>query len=271
LNIEIPKFTIVTSTYNSSISLLETANSIRNQKYSNIQWIVIDGFSKDNTLEIIDNNADIIDKWVSEKDKGIYDAWNKATKFISGDWVIYLGAGDIFHDENTLQDLTVIFPKNYLEYDILYCNVFVTDKYNKIRYLSRKPNLNYFEHGRIALPNHQGVLHSRKCFTNGYAFDPTMKIAGDSKFLMGILKFGKIKHIDFTLTHMKDDGVSNNVKNILIARKEINTMCKELNYNIPFRYKISAFLNDYMLITFNLVLPKILKNFIRIKNDFRRL
>ena len=251
------KFTIITSTYNSSYSLLETATSIRNQTYNNIEWIIIDGLSSDNTLEIINKNLDIINKFISEKDKSIYDAWNKATKFITGDWVIYLGAGDIFHNENTLKNLISHFPKSYTSYDLLYCNVFITNKFNEIRYLSRKISLNYFEHGRIALPNHQGVLHSKKCFTKGIVFDPNMKIAGDSKFLMEILKSGNIKHIDYTLTHMKDDGVSNNFKNVLIARKEINQICKELNYYIPLRYKITAYLNDYFLITYNLIFPKI--------------
>jgi glycosyltransferase involved in cell wall biosynthesis len=264
------KFTIITSTYNSSYSLLETAISIRNQKYSNIEWIIIDGLSTDNTLEIINNNLDIINKYISEKDKGIYDAWNKATKYITGDWVLYLGAGDIFHNENTLQNLIPFLPKNHSSYDLLYCNVFVTNKYNEIRYLSRKINLNYYEHGRIALPNHQGVLHSKNCYSKGIKFDSKMKIAGDSKFLMEILKSGIIKHIDYTLTHMKDDGVSNNFKNVLTARKEINLICKELNYKIPLRYQISAFTNDYFLILYNLILPKILiKHFRKIIDSIK--
>jgi glycosyltransferase involved in cell wall biosynthesis len=260
-----PLISIITSTYNCSEALLETLNSIKNQTYINIQWIVVDGLSTDGTISIIKNNLDIINKCVIEKDNGIYDAWNKAIKYIKGDWVLFLGAGDIFHSPDSLNILVLNFPQFIYKYDLLYCNVFITKKNGDIRYLCRKINLNYFENGRIALPNHQGVLHSNKCFKDDNPFDSKLKIAGDSKFLMQILKKGEIKHIDYTLTHMKDDGVSNNFKNILIARKEINQICKELNYNIPLKYKITAYLNDYFLILYNLILPKILiKQFRRI-------
>lgn len=263
-------FTIITSTYNCADSLSETALSIRSQTYKNFQWIVIDGLSTDGTFNVIYNNKDIINDWVSEKDKGIYDAWNKAIKFIKGDWILFLGAGDIFHDNNSLQNLSSNLLKNIVDYDLLYCNVYITNKNGVIRYLSRKCNLNYYEHGRIALPNHQGVLHSKKCFENGNTFDSELKIAGDSKFLMKILKNGKIKHIDITLTHMKDDGVSNNIKNILVARSEINTMCNDLDYKIPLTHKFIVFAFDYFLIFYNVLFPKYFIKIIRNKYDSLR-
>lgn len=249
-----PLITIITSTFNCAESLVKTANSIRSQVYKSIEWIVIDGGSTDFTVEIINQNLDLISYWKSEKDFGIYDAWNKATEHINGDWVIFLGAGDVFNDSFSLNEAIKYFPTED-NVDLIYCNVFITDKDGIKRYLSRKPVLNYWENGRIALPNHQGVFHARRHFKNEFTFDSTLKIAGDSKFLMSILKTGSAKHIDLTLSQMQDDGVSNNVDNILIARSEINRICIELGYNVPFLHKISAIIKDYLLILFNVILP----------------
>lgn len=247
----LPKISIVTATYNCAIELEKTANSIRCQTFKNIEWIVVDGASTDLTINVIKNNLDIISNWHSEIDKGIYDAWNKASKYISGEWVIFLGAGDVFNDYNSLKIFCEHLPENSNEYDLIYGNVYITNEYGKIRYLSRKPKLNFFEHGRIALPNHQGVFHSVKHFKTLKPFDENYKIAGDSKFLMKILKSGKILHIDLIITQMQDNGVSNNIKNILLARNEINNICKELNIIIPYQHKFKAMLNDYFLILFN--------------------
>ena len=249
-----PLITIITSTFNCAESLVKTANSIRSQVYKSIEWIVIDGGSNDLTVDVINQNLDLISYWKSEKDFGIYDAWNKATKYIKGDWVLFLGAGDVFNNSSSLNEVIKHFPYE-TNFDIIYCNVFITDKDGIIRYLSRKPELNYWENGRIALPNHQGVFHSRRHFKDEFTFDSTLKIAGDTKFLMSILKTGSAKHIDLTLSQMQDDGVSNNINNILIARSEINRICIELGYNVPFINRISAFIKDYLLILFNVIFP----------------
>ena len=97
-----PSITIVTSTFNCAEDLELTAQSVRNQKYENIQWIVADGESTDGTADVINSNLDVVTNWFSEKDRGIYDAWNKASRFIVNDWVIFLGAGDVFDSSTSL-------------------------------------------------------------------------------------------------------------------------------------------------------------------------
>jgi cellulose synthase/poly-beta-1,6-N-acetylglucosamine synthase-like glycosyltransferase len=91
-----PLITIITSTYNAAEYLPRTIKSVREQTYTNIEWIIVDGNSKDNTVELIRQNEDVIDYWVSEPDSGIYDAWNKGVSLANGDWIAFLGAGDSY-------------------------------------------------------------------------------------------------------------------------------------------------------------------------------
>ena len=88
------KISIIIATYNAEKTLQRCFDSIRNQKNEKIELIVIDGNSNDNTLSIIESNADIVDYYVSESDKGIYDAWNKGVKVSTGEWIEFLGADD---------------------------------------------------------------------------------------------------------------------------------------------------------------------------------
>ena len=87
-------FSIITVVLNAEKDLIETINSLRNQKFKDFEYIVIDGGSTDGTLEVIKNNLDIITKWKSEKDLGIYDAMNKGIKLCEGTYIGMLNSGD---------------------------------------------------------------------------------------------------------------------------------------------------------------------------------
>lgn len=90
-----PLITVITVVFNGVTSLENAINSVINQKYDNVEFIVLDGESIDGTLDIIKKYEDQIDYWVSEKDGGIYDAMNKAVTVSRGDWILFLGADDI--------------------------------------------------------------------------------------------------------------------------------------------------------------------------------
>ena len=87
-------FSIVTVVLNARYDLIDTIKSLRQQNYKNFEYIIIDGGSTDGTLEVINNNLDIIDKWKSEKDSGIYDAMNKGISLCEGRYIGMLNAGD---------------------------------------------------------------------------------------------------------------------------------------------------------------------------------
>lgn len=94
---------IITICYNAASDLEKTIKSVRAQVFNDYEYIVVDGGSKDATSEIIKSNADVITKWVSEPDKGIYDAMNKGIKMASGEWLIMMNAGDYFAEPDVLE------------------------------------------------------------------------------------------------------------------------------------------------------------------------
>lgn len=91
-----PKISIITVCYNSVATIERTILSVIEQTYENIEYIVIDGGSTDGTLDVIKNYSERIDKWVSEPDKGIYDAMNKGIKMATGSWIHFRNSGDFF-------------------------------------------------------------------------------------------------------------------------------------------------------------------------------
>lgn len=113
----LPKITVVTVTYNAEKCLEETIQSIINQTYPNIEYIVIDGGSKDGTIDIIKKYAAHIDYWVSEPDKGVYDAMNKGIDKATGKWINFMNAGDYYYSNTVLLNL---FNKNIPEDVMVY-------------------------------------------------------------------------------------------------------------------------------------------------------
>ena len=106
------KISIITATYNAELVFEDLVNSIIPQKTNDIEFIVIDGGSKDNTLNIMKKYNSNIDYWISEQDNGIYDAWNKGIRVSTGEWIMFLGADDILH-QNTISDYIKVINKNH--------------------------------------------------------------------------------------------------------------------------------------------------------------
>lgn len=265
------KITIITSTFNCGDLIDKTARSIRKQTHKDIQWIVVDGMSKDETDHYINLNINLISNYIKEVDSGIYDAWNKACNLIIGDWVLFLGAGDTLVDENTLSRV-VEFLKN-IPSDVLvvYGNVKVVDEYGKLRYIDAEKKLNKFEYGRPALPNHQGVFHARSLFSDSSnLYDSSLKIAGDSKFLLEASRKGKFMYLNIDVSEMIGGGISNNYRNIFLARNEIALICNQLDINIPIKNVIKSEINWILNYFYNTITPKQIKKLVRKLIDLYR-
>ncbi len=104
------KITVITVTYNAEAYIKDTVESVLMQKYSNLEYIVIDGMSSDNTVSIVERYKPKI-KVISERDNGIYDAMNKGVDIATGDYVLFLQAGDLLQD-GILERLSVFFENN---------------------------------------------------------------------------------------------------------------------------------------------------------------
>ena len=112
-----PKFSIITPTLNSEKTLQRTMSSVASQTYNNFEYIIVDGGSDDNTLNIINKNLNIVTNWVSEKDEGIYDAMNKGIKMSQGDFIGIINSDD-WYEEDALDNINEIL-KGETEKNIL--------------------------------------------------------------------------------------------------------------------------------------------------------
>jgi glycosyltransferase involved in cell wall biosynthesis len=119
-----PKISIVTVVLNDSERFYDTASNIAELSYENIEYIVIDGGSSDETLNVIDSFKDGIDVYLSEHDEGLYHAMNKGIELATGEWIIFMNAGDKFENNKVLK--TIFKARSYEDFDILYGDVNVS-------------------------------------------------------------------------------------------------------------------------------------------------
>ncbi|WP_411063146.1 glycosyltransferase [Vibrio rotiferianus] len=232
------KLTIITSTLNCLKEIKKTAVSIRNSEILDIQWIIIDGNSSDGTVEYISDNIDLVDVFISEPDNGIYDAWNKGVKYIKGEWVLFLGAGD------EIIGCGVQVLLNYIKSDtnnrtMYYGNVNLIDSKGLKLLKYKEVSLENWSVGRPDLPCHQGIFQHISLFNETPVFDTKYKIAADSKFLLTNIYNSSIYYMDIDVANMEYLGVSTNPIHVLKVVKELSNLRKELKLKAP---KISLFL-----------------------------
>lgn len=132
-----PKISIITINFNDAKGLLKTMLSVNEQTYSDIEHVIIDGLSSDNSLEIIEQNKMPFTRWVSEKDKGIYDAQNKGIEQTKGEYLIFLNAGDYLADKTVLQQIAPRLDG----IDLLYGDMQTCDADGKIEHLKMHPRI----------------------------------------------------------------------------------------------------------------------------------
>lgn len=217
---------IITATYNVEICLENLIKSIIPQKTSEIEFIIIDGGSKDNTLNIIKKHDTIIDYYVSEPDNGIYDAWNKGIKAAKGEWVMFLGADDILLPDAI--DTYISYINNIQSDDsILSSKVrMVSSAQQEIRVVGEKWNWYKHQKGKYSLA-HPGMLHKKTLFSQFGFYDTNFKICADSEFLLRVDKNIKGGFVDLITVNMQVGGMSDSYKALyesFLIRKKNNSL-----------------------------------------------
>ena len=137
---------IVTVSYNAVLTIEQTILSVINQTYPNVEYIIIDGGSTDGTVDIIKKYADKIAYWVSEPDKGIYDAMNKGGLKATGDFIQFLNAGDWFENEYVIEK---IFKDWYKRVDVIYGDMII--RRSDGVYYAKAQDLSHFENVFITI------------------------------------------------------------------------------------------------------------------------
>lgn len=166
-------FSIITISYNKENEIERTIQSVINQSCKDFEYIVIDGKSTDDTLKVLTKYNLNIDKIVSEKDDGIYDAMNKGLSFANNNYVIYMNAGDEFDNNNVLRELKKYTSKN-IDYIYSKGKIFYNDRY---RINKTKIDLKSLRQGEM--PCHQCLLVKKEVLYKIGAFNTSYKIAGD--------------------------------------------------------------------------------------------
>lgn len=231
------KISIVTVCYNSQDTIAFTLNSILNQDYKNIEHIIIDGGSTDNTLNII-NQYNFKNKiFISEKDKGIYDAMNKGIALSTGEFVTTLNADDIYHNNSTISDVVKLIKESPNE-KIFIGNV-VFFKHNMFNNIVRIYEAKFFKKWMLnigVMPPHPAAFIKKEIYKM-YNYNINFKIAADFEFFLKLFKINNynFKYLDLTIVRMRTGGISGkNILSYLISTIEIYKAFKE--YKIKKNY-----------------------------------
>lgn len=174
---------IIIATYNAGRTLNRCLDSIVSQKNDKIEILIIDGGSSDDTMSIVSSYGDIIDYSLSEKDKGIYDAWNKGLNMAKGQWIMFLGSDDYLLPNSINTYLSFLNDKGCKKLDIIcgrckFCN---TD--GRLIGELGKPYI-YKDFSKYMNIVHGTVLHNKRLFDELGAFDINYKICADYEFLL---------------------------------------------------------------------------------------
>jgi glycosyltransferase involved in cell wall biosynthesis len=209
------KLSIITINRNNLDGLQKTINSVIAQTFSDFEWIVIDGGSTDGSRELIEQNADHFSFWVSEPDKGIYNAINKGIAHAQGEYIQILNSGDTLFEETTLEKL---FLYNF-DADINYGDALLhyPDGSTIDKHYPDTITLNYFIHNVI---NHQATFFKRQVF-DGYPYDEKYLIAGDWAYCMEAVCRGlRFQHIHQTIVNYDNSGISSQWSERQIKERE---------------------------------------------------
>ncbi|MBA3681038.1 MAG: glycosyltransferase [Bacteroidetes bacterium] len=187
------KISIITITFNSAATIEQTINSVLDQSYENIEYIIVDGGSTDKTLEVIEKYKSKISKFVSEKDNGLYDALNKGIGMASGDVVGILHSDDFYIDNTVIGKYANTFIKNNSEAvysDLFYVNKEDTNKIiRKWKSGNHKPNS--FLHGWM--PPHPTFFVKREIYERFGKFNLDFKHSADYELMLRFIHKHKIK------------------------------------------------------------------------------
>jgi len=238
LNME--KVSIVTICYNNSKDIRATVESVLSQSYNNIEYIIVDGKSRDNTLEIVSEYSDRISKIISEPDKNLYDAINKGIRLSTGDIVGLIHAGDRLFDNQIVEKIASHFTEN--EIDAMYGNSIIVNSNDLPVRVNKSPEFNkkLFEVGWM--PSHQSIYIRRDKLDMKNLYRLDLGGSADYEFVLRHFYFGslKVKKLDEFVIRFAIGGRSTKFLNYfkLFKVQKVHIKCWKLNGKTPPFYMV---------------------------------
>jgi len=225
------KISIITVVYNSIDKIEATIQSVINQTYFDIEYIIIDGGSTDGTIDIIKKYTDRISLWISEPDKGVYDAMNKGIDMATGKWINFMNAGDSFYNDTVIQ--SIFYSDIDKSTTVIYGDTLNTFPFGS--FLFKPSPLSQIERGMVFC--HQSTFV--KCdILRSYHFDKSFKISADYNLFYNLYKKKYTFHyipICISIYEVANEAISNSSK--LIKEEFLINHNRILYYKRLFKYK----------------------------------
>ena len=235
------KISIITICKDVEAEIERTLKSVVTQSYGNIEYIVVDGASSDNTCEVIRQYEDKISYFLSEPDTGIYNAMNKGVAKATGDFVFFINAGDTLLNSDVIKlAIDKINSFNGRDIDVFHGKIICYFDDTGDGYLWKSGPYNRFAAYRGCLP-HQATFYLRKAFQKNGLFDESYRIAGDYEWLVRglIKKHLKFQYIEILTAFFYKGGISNNPEYQTDHKKEIHKLISK-NYTSVQRVMFSV-------------------------------
>jgi len=224
------KVSIITVSFNSVKTIECTINSVLSQDFPEIEYIVVDGGSSDGTVNIIQKYQNRIGKWVSEKDRGMYDAMNKGIAMATGDVIGILNSDDVYMNTHVISDLMALMDQQKAK--VVFADLILVDQ------VDDKKVLRYYDSGHFHpdkfkygwMPAHPTVFVKRELYEAVGPFSTTYQIAADYEMLIRILAIQRARYayLPKPVVRMRSGGASTaGLSRNWILNKEIVRACKE--------------------------------------------
>ena len=204
-----PKFSIITVTYNAAPVIRPTLDSVQAQTYTNYEYILVDGGSKDDTVAIAKESGIVFAHIISERDKGIYDAMNKGIALATGDYLCFLNAGDALYTPDTLQTVVNAIANEKELPDVVYGETAEVDdnrNFVRMRRLQAPKELNWrsFKNGMLVC--HQAFYARREIVP---MYDLKYSLSADVDWCIKVMKDAKkMVNVNATVVNYLQNGIS---------------------------------------------------------------
>jgi glycosyltransferase involved in cell wall biosynthesis len=204
------KVSIITAVRNGARDIGTTLDSVNQQDYPDVEHVIVDGASTDATMDVVRERGRRLGPSVSERDAGVYDAFNKGLKLATGEWIGFLGAGDRFADPGVISRLVAATRDQPV--DVVYGDLVIVDPisqqvrrhYSSARFSAERIRYGY-------MPGHPTMLVSHATYQRFGGYDTSYRIAGDFEFVARVFAGAHIRHayLPEVLVLMQDGGLSN--------------------------------------------------------------
>lgn len=232
------KISIISIAYNNEKDIKGTLESVINQDYKDIEYIVVDRASTDKTLDIVKSYGNKIAKIISEPDNGIYDAINKGIKQATGDVVGLIHAGDRLYDKSVLSSIASHFENN--DIDASYGHSVIVNSNDQPVRINKSPEFKKSLFKKGWMPSHQSIYIKREIFDRLGYYRLDIEGSGDYEFVLRYMYFNdiKIKRLDRFIIKFSMGGTSTSNYARIIRTQKVHIKCWELNGESPPFYMV---------------------------------